>query len=176
METEEIELKQQSQYYQTNEKRIFFGIKKRTIRKWTQTKIENFEEMFFLLEDICEHIAFDIGPGYSEKCYQMILFHILKEIKWKAEVEYEIPILYRDEKISSYRIDILIHSPLPCVIELKTNKNITNKNENQLKEYMKCCQIERGCLIYFPSNIYDFTTDVSNFVPFFHQVSISVKK
>jgi GxxExxY protein len=142
------------------------NIDKKILSKWKKTNIETYEEMSELLEEICCRIAEDIGSGFSEKCYQMALVHILKSIDWKIETEHEISIVYRNEKISSYRIDIFISLPLTLVIEIKIAKNATKKHENQLFEYMKHSDCNQGCLIYFPSIIYDFDKqNLFDFVP-----------
>ena len=90
----------------------------------------------------------ELGPGLLENTYKQCLAYELSHAKINFQVEAELPVQYKNLRIScGYRIDLLIENQL--IIELKSVDKIHPIHEAQILTYMKLSKIGIGLLINF---------------------------
>jgi len=90
----------------------------------------------------------ELGPGLLEKTYQQCIAYELSKASIQFKMELEIPVSYKETKIScGYRIDLLIEDQL--IVELKAVDELHPIHEAQLLTYMKLAKINTGLLINF---------------------------
>lgn len=99
--------------------------------------------------NICENIYKTLGSGYPEIIYQRALE---LELRIKNEVHYSsqhlAPIYYLGHYLGYGFVDLLIDKKL--ILELKSQKTKLNeKEETQIKNYMKNLKINDGLIINF---------------------------
>ena len=89
----------------------------------------------------------NLGPGLLESIYQRALLIELKNAGLATESEKVIDVLYKDEIIGQFRIDILVEKQI--VIELKSVDRHDPVFDAQLLSYMKLGGYRLGLLINF---------------------------
>ena len=102
---------------------------------------------------ICDQIYKEIGPYGPEKLYQNALVYELKEIYnqcYEIKEEDSIPILYKNMKMSSKRMDITIYKKyeIYIILELKW-LSLTELEPYQLSNYMFLKNCKYGFMINF---------------------------
>ena len=90
-----------------------------------------------------------LGPGLLESVYQKCMIIELERMGIKVEAEVELPIFYRDQKITDlgFRIDLLIESSI--IVELKSVEAIKPVHKKQLLTYLRLAKKDLGLLINF---------------------------
>ena len=89
----------------------------------------------------------NLGPGLLENMYKSALLIELKNAGLDAESEKVIDVLYKDEIIGQFRIDILVEQLI--VLELKSVDRHDPVFDAQLLSYMKLGGYKLGLLINF---------------------------
>ncbi len=89
--------------------------------------------------------------GLTEHPYQYGLKHLLRQLGYKVEKEYELPLYLFGEKLEErYRCDLVVVRPEGnIIIECKAVKYIDEGHRNQLKNYMLLTHCPFGILINF---------------------------
>jgi GxxExxY protein len=89
-----------------------------------------------------------LGPGLLESTYEECMAFELQERKLVVQRQYEIPVLYKGNKLEqNYRIDLLVNNQV--IIELKSIKKIEPIHDAQLLTYLKLANIRYGLLLNF---------------------------
>lgn len=89
-----------------------------------------------------------LGPGLLENAYKECLFYLIKEDGFLVEKEKEMPITFREVKVSNaYRIDILVENKL--LIEMKSVDGLNDVHLAQTLTYLKLGKFKLGLLINF---------------------------
>ncbi|MDM8554745.1 GxxExxY protein [Desulfococcaceae bacterium HSG7] len=89
-----------------------------------------------------------LGPGLLESTYQHCLAHELKLNGINFQLEYPLPVKYKEIKLDcGYRVDLLVENEI--IIELKSVAMLKGIHEAQLLTYMKLAGIKHGLLINF---------------------------
>jgi GxxExxY protein len=92
-----------------------------------------------------------IGKGLLESVYHECMKEELKFRKLNFETEKNIPIIYRDKKLTSnFRCDLLVENCI--VVELKSVVGVHPVFESQVLTYMNLLKVPKGILINFNSN------------------------
>jgi GxxExxY protein len=91
----------------------------------------------------------ELGPGLLESVYQKCMVIELEGMGLKVEPEVEIPISYRDHRITElgFRIDLLVESAV--IVELKSVEEIKPVHKKQLLTYLRLSKKDLGLLINF---------------------------
>tara|TARA_B100000315_G_scaffold118668_1_gene108752 strand:+ start:115 stop:489 length:375 start_codon:yes stop_codon:yes gene_type:complete len=101
-----------------------------------------------------------LGPGLLENTYKQGLAYELSHAGIKFLVEAELPVKYKDVRIScGYRIDLLIKNQL--IVELKCVEKFHPIHEAHLT-YMKLSNVKVGLLINF--NVKTLNKGIKRFV------------
>jgi len=90
-----------------------------------------------------------LGPGLLESVYQKCMAIELDRMGIRVESEVELPIFYRDQKITDlgFRIDLLVESVI--IVELKSVEAVKPVHKKQLLTYLRLAEKEIGLLINF---------------------------
>jgi len=90
-----------------------------------------------------------LGPGLLESVYQKCMVIELDLMGIRVESEVELPIFYRDQKITDlgFRIDLLVESVI--IVELKSVEAVKPVHKKQLLTYLRLAEKEIGLLINF---------------------------
>ena len=90
-----------------------------------------------------------LGPGLLESVYQSCMVIELRRMEVKVKSEVEIPIFYRDQKITDlgFRIDLLVESVI--IVELKSVEAVKPVHKKQLLTYLRLADKELGLLMNF---------------------------
>lgn len=98
----------------------------------------------------CFKVHNELGPGFVEKTYQKALIIVLREEKLECEIEKEFGIYFRDKKIGSFRLDLIVDQRV--IVEVKSSAMGTpDVFKYQLLSYLKISRIPVGLLVNFGS-------------------------
>ena len=111
-----------------------------------------FDELSNKVIGLAIEVHRELGPGLLENTYKQCLAHELSQTKINFQMEVELPVIYKNIRIScGYRIDLLIENKI--IVELKSVDKILPIHEAQLLTYMKLANIKTGLLINFNEKI-----------------------
>jgi GxxExxY protein len=110
--------------------------------------------MEFQHQDITEAIigaAFEVynvlGYGFLERVYQRAMQIELQARGFKAEIEAEIRVIYKDIEVGFYKADLWVNDRV--IVELKVAKSYIADDEPQLLNELKATGVKVGLLINF---------------------------
>ena len=96
----------------------------------------------------CFAIHSELGPGFNEKIYHNALKLALKEGNLEYETEKEFAVYYKDKKIGSLRLDLIIEGKV--IVEIKALTGIIpDIFKYQLLSYLKVTNLHTGLLVNF---------------------------
>ena len=88
-----------------------------------------------------------LGPGFLEKVYRNALTEELKSRGYRAGVEVQVPVYYKDNIVGEYYADVLVEGRI--ILELKALNNLDSQHEAQLLNYLKATNHKIGLLLNF---------------------------
>ena len=90
----------------------------------------------------------NLGPGLLESTYEECMAFELKNRNLVVKRQYEVPILYKGNKLEQvYRVDLLVNGEI--IVELKSIKKIEAIHNAQLLTYLKLANKKYGLLLNF---------------------------
>ena len=92
-----------------------------------------------------------LGPGLLESIYEKALCIELRLAGLKFKQQKSLPVLYKNESIGKFKIDILVENKI--VLELKSVERHDPLFEAQILSYMKLGNYPLGLLINFNSKL-----------------------
>lgn len=105
------------------------------------------------LTELCVEVAVGLGKGHVEAHYQQALYMELQDAGIKYVAEEAMPIMYKGRALGgtcSTRLDVMLHSFLPFIFELKAEANpIKSKHHWQLVRYMDYKKQPYGAVVNF---------------------------
>jgi GxxExxY protein len=105
------------------------------------------------LTELCVEVAIGLGKGHVEAHYQQALYMELQDAGIKYVAEEAMPIMYKGRALGgtcSTRLDVMLHSFLPFIFELKAEANpIKSKHHWQLVRYMDYKKQPYGAVVNF---------------------------
>ena len=105
------------------------------------------------LTELCIEVAVGLGKGHVEAHYQQALYMELQDAGIKYVAEEAMPIMYKGRALGgtcSTRLDVMLHSFLPFIFELKAEANpIKSKHHWQLVRYMDYKKQPYGAVVNF---------------------------
>ena len=105
------------------------------------------------LAELCVEVAVGLGKGHVEAHYQQALYMELQDAGIKYVAEEAMPIMYKGRALGgtcSTRLDVMLHSFLPFIFELKAEANpIKSKHHWQLVRYMDYKKQPYGAVVNF---------------------------
>ena len=88
-----------------------------------------------------------LGYGLLENAYVGALQVELTRLGLDVRRELPIDAFYEGIPVGHYRIDLLVSDVL--IVEVKTASSITENDERQLRNYLRCSNLEVGLLLNF---------------------------
>jgi GxxExxY protein len=88
-----------------------------------------------------------LGYGFLEQVYVGGLVIELKRRGLHVEREVPTPVEYDGIVVGTYKVDVLVEHRL--IIEVKAEAALTGVHERQLRNYLRCSQLELGLLFVF---------------------------
>ena len=105
------------------------------------------------LTELCVEVANGLHKGHVEAHYQQALYRELQDAGIKYVAEEAMPIMYKGLPLGgtcSTRLDVMLHSFLPFIFELKAEGNrIKSKHHWQLVRYMEYKKVPYGAVVNF---------------------------
>jgi GxxExxY protein len=95
-----------------------------------------------------------LGNGFQEVIYQRALAYELGLQELGFEREFEMPIVYKDERIGTRRVDFLVEEMLS--VEIKALINLEDVHLAQAMNYLEAYNLEVGLLINFGARSLEF--------------------
>jgi GxxExxY protein len=92
-----------------------------------------------------------IGPGLSESTYESALCIELELAGLKYERQMGIPVIYKNQIIGEYRLDLLVEDAV--IVEIKSVERMDPVFEAQLLTYLKITSKHIGLLINFNTHL-----------------------
>jgi len=88
-----------------------------------------------------------LGYGHVESVYERAL--AIEIVRRGLHVATQVPtdVHYDGQLVGSFRADLVVESRV--VVELKAGRSISPESELQLRNYLKCTQLEVGLLLHF---------------------------
>lgn len=90
-----------------------------------------------------------LGFGHKEEVYQKALASELDSLSIPYENEVYLPVLYKNERVGSYRADFVVDKKI--ILELKAVDFMPKTFETQLLNYLKSTGFSLGILVNFGS-------------------------
>ena len=87
----------------------------------------------------------EVGFGYQEKHYQLILAEIFKNNNISSKKELFGKIIYNDVTVGKYYLDFLVDNKI--VVELKVANNFYTRFRSQVLTYLKANNLKLGILV-----------------------------
>ena len=106
------------------------------------------EEIIEKVKEFAKEIYKILGAGYNECVYEEALSLELRRAEISYDVEYNIEIMYKGEKVGIHRLDFIAENKV--VIELKAGQSILKSHKSQLGAYLRTLSLKKGLLINFP--------------------------
>jgi len=95
-----------------------------------------------------------LGNGFQEIIYQRAMAIELSNYELPFEMEKEMEIIYRGERIGARRVDIMVSGKI--MVELKAVINLDDVHLAQAMNYLEAYNVEVGLLINFGSKSLQF--------------------
>lgn len=96
----------------------------------------------------CYKVHNELGPGFHEKTYLNALKIALKKAKLNYQTEKEFSVLFNEEKVGTFRVDMVIENKV--IVELKAiTGNLPKVFESQVISYLKASNLKVGLLVNF---------------------------
>ena len=92
-----------------------------------------------------------LGFGFLEKVYENAMIHELRKKGINASPQFLISVYYDDQLVGDYKADIFVENKI--IIELKSTRETTLKDEVQLVNYLNGAKIHFGLLINFGTSV-----------------------
>jgi GxxExxY protein len=88
-----------------------------------------------------------LGPGFLESVYEKASIEELSGRAMKVETEKIIDLTYKDKKIGTHRLDLVVEDKV--VVELKAVERFSIHHKAQLTSYLKASGYKLGILVNF---------------------------
>lgn len=120
-------------------------------------RIEIEPEVIVKLRDIvamCKDVFCELGKGFAESVYEQALCIELQQRNIQYVTQETIPLYYKERFIGNIRLDVLLHSWLPFIFELKAVSSTIQTDERwQVVRYMSRKSIPYGAVVNFNQSI-----------------------
>lgn len=112
----------------------------------SEEEIGKLNEMVGMFKEVGDHLQ----KGETEYVYQNALIYEFQQRNIMFTKEETIPILYKEHFVGIARLDIVLLSWLPCIIELKAvASSIKPEHVWQLLRYMKIKDMKYGFIVNY---------------------------
>jgi GxxExxY protein len=114
---------------------------------------------FIELMEICNAVSKELKKGFSENVYEEALCVELQLKGIQYTTQETIPITYKGRYIGNNRLDIILHTWLPIIVELKATSTAIKAEEKwQVVRYMSRKDYPYGVVINFNQSTHGLLT------------------
>lgn len=125
----------------------------KVIRKHIELPNDVLEKLNTIV-DMCEAVYTGMRKGFSESVYEEALCVELQERNIQYTHQETLPCLYKDRFVGNIRLDVILHSWLPFIFELKAiGSNIQAEERWQLVRYMSRKHVLYGAVVNFSQSL-----------------------
>ena len=103
------------------------------------------------MEDICKEVHETLGVGFRETIYQEALAVELRARGHHVDTECVVPVKYKNSYVGNIRCDIIMDHDI--IIECKAIAKLSEKERNQLRQYLRTTDLKKGYLVNFGNNL-----------------------
>jgi GxxExxY protein len=116
---------------------------------------EDVHQKFRTIVEICHEVSRAMKKGYSEGVYEQAVCIELQERNIHYTQQEILPLMYKNCYIGLIRLDILLTSWLPFILELKAKVGVINSEEKwQLVRYMQRKGVPYGAVVNFSQSMH----------------------
>ncbi len=102
-----------------------------------------------VVSDAARRVYKELGSGFNEQVYGQAMAIELRSLGLDYEVERNIEVFYKGERVGLHRLDFIVDRSL--VIELKAAGSVSDRNFAQTRAYLKTTALRFALVINFPS-------------------------
>jgi GxxExxY protein len=102
-----------------------------------------------VVSDAARRVYKELGSGFNEQVYGQAMAIELRSLGLDYEVERNIEVFYKGERVGLHRLDFIVNRSL--VIELKAAGSVSDRNFAQTRAYLKTTALRFALVINFPS-------------------------
>jgi GxxExxY protein len=113
-----------------------------------------YEELTHTIIGCAMEVHNTIGNGFQEVIYQRALAHELGLKKMYFEREFEMPVMYKELRIGTRRVDFLVEEQIS--VEIKALIELEDVHLAQAMNYLEVYNLEIGLLINFGARSLEF--------------------
>ncbi len=106
-----------------------------------------FPDLSYKIMNMVFDVHNQLGPGFTEGIYENALVCELKSRDISCEQQKSISVLYKNQPVGTYRLDLVIENKI--ILELKAVNALNNLHKAQLLAYLKATGFQLGILINF---------------------------
>ena len=103
------------------------------------------------MEDICKEVHETLGIGFRETIYQEALAVELRTRGYHVDTECVVPVKYKKSYVGNIRCDIIMDRE--TIIECKAIAKLSDKERNQLRQYLRTTVLTKGYLVNFGNKL-----------------------
>jgi GxxExxY protein len=104
--------------------------------------------------DMCRAVYTGLGKGFAESVYEQALCIELQQRTIHYVCQETLPCLYKERFVGNIRLDIILHSWLPFIFELKAVGSAIQTDERwQLIRYMSRKNVPYGAVVNFNQSV-----------------------
>lgn len=108
-----------------------------------------YEKESYKIRGACFEVWKQLGSGYKESVYHKALVKEFKAKKLVFESEKAIAVIYKGEKVGTYKPDFIIADTI--IVEIKALPFIAKEDEKRFWHYLRGTEFRLGFLINFGS-------------------------
>ncbi|GIW66470.1 MAG: hypothetical protein KatS3mg095_0368 [Candidatus Parcubacteria bacterium] len=106
-----------------------------------------YEDLTYKLRSIFFKVYEELGPYHKESVYLKAIENELKFYNISYDKEVSLPLIYKGEKISTYRVDLIVENKI--IIELKSKPFLEKQDYKQALIYLKNSDYKLALIVNF---------------------------
>ncbi len=106
-----------------------------------------YKDLSYEIIGLAMEVHRELGCGFLEKVYENALLYLLRENGIKAEQQFPLQVIFRDNIVGEYFADIVVEDKI--IIELKACEKILDIHKAQVVNYLKATGKKLGLLMNF---------------------------
>jgi GxxExxY protein len=124
-----------------------------SVKKTLQLDEETLDKFDEVVE-MCRAVYIGLGKGFAESVYEQAVCIELQQRAIQYVSQETLPCMYKDRFVGNIRLDIILHSWLPFIFELKAVGSAIQTEERwQLIRYMSRKNVPYGAVVNFNQSV-----------------------
>ena len=114
-----------------------------------------YPDLSYRMMDAVFEVHNQLGPGFTENIYERALIFELEKMGIAYEVQKQIEIIYKGQKLGDYRLDLVVEGKI--ILELKAVASLNDLFKQQLLSYLRATDLKLGILVNFGTKRVEYT-------------------